>query len=73
MRKFWSMRMLKYVKLRQHNFAEVLLKKRVCEDKSRSVYPDDDLRILEVLSFSLGFDEKIFPFIPRVMNDVSGM
>ena len=52
LRKFWSMRVLKYVKLRQHNFAEILLKKRVCEDKSRSVYPDDDASGLETCGSS---------------------
>ena len=62
------MRVLKYVKLRQHNFAEILLKKRVCEDKSRSVYPDNGASVFLETSESSKFclfnwvfvDEKIF-------------
>ena len=41
MRKCWSIHMLKYVKVRQHNLLK-LSKKRVGEDESRSVNSDND-------------------------------
>jgi hypothetical protein len=78
-RKCWSIHILKYVKVRQHNFWSSL-EKRVGEDKFRSIDSDSNASNLRTYKtseyvFSTGFlvMKNVFHLYPVYMIGISGM